>query len=131
VFVLGPRYVTHNGWGTFDAVIVMIGVLSNWVLPPMGVLDQEDQELSKNVLILRICRLLRLARVVRMFRMFQVLFGKIHRTSAVGLPRCYSAWPWVGPTVQGTPQGESFLVFLHSRPPLYPPLWAPKQCFLV
>ena len=56
-----------SGWVAFDAVLVVVGVASTWVLP--SIFTETPEELGP-LLVLRVLRLLRLARAVKLHIIF-------------------------------------------------------------
>jgi len=54
------RKSLRNGWIRFDSVLVLVGILGNWVLPPL----LGSAETLASLLVLRTARLLRLVRTV-------------------------------------------------------------------
>jgi len=67
-----------EGWTMFDAVIIVCGVVSLWIVDPiMARMKIEDNDIVKGaqgMLILRMLRLLRLVRAVRLINSFNALW---------------------------------------------------------
>lgn len=68
----------RNGWIAFDAILVFLGVASEWVLQPVIASATPDNSIIKQLLVLRVLRLLRLLRAVRMMQNFRTAWRLAH-----------------------------------------------------
>mmetsp|Transcript_129806 Transcript_129806/g.252893 ORF Transcript_129806/g.252893 Transcript_129806/m.252893 type:complete len:549 (+) Transcript_129806:59-1705(+) len=71
--------VYKNGWVAFDAVLVVIGILGNYIITPIleHVKDNNNDMLKdtfRGLLVMRVIRLFRLARIVRLLAAFRTLW---------------------------------------------------------
>jgi voltage-gated sodium channel len=90
VVAYGPAVVTQ-GWKLFDLVIILGGVVSQWMLGPFIQGPHPVVEVAEQVLILRMMRLLRLVRAVRLVTSFRALW-KLTNSFLLCAPTMMSAF---------------------------------------
>eukprot|EP00747_Dinoflagellata_sp_TGD_P002512 gnl/TRDRNA2_/TRDRNA2_104586_c0_seq1.p1 gnl/TRDRNA2_/TRDRNA2_104586_c0~~gnl/TRDRNA2_/TRDRNA2_104586_c0_seq1.p1 ORF type:complete len:449 (+),score=60.90 gnl/TRDRNA2_/TRDRNA2_104586_c0_seq1:68-1348(+) len=76
LFVKG-RVVLKDFWFVFDAILVVCGVVSFFIIEPLADVSDGPEQLTQNLesmLILRLMRLLRLLRALRLLPMFDTLW---------------------------------------------------------
>ncbi|CAD7937891.1 unnamed protein product [Amoebophrya sp. A25] len=76
-----------SGWVAFDAVLVVVGIASTWVLP--SIFTETPEELGP-LLVLRVLRLLRLARAVRLLVAFKTLWMLVRGLLSSAGTMCYT-----------------------------------------
>eukprot|EP00930_Biecheleria_cincta_P043292 TRINITY_DN29745_c0_g1_i1.p1 TRINITY_DN29745_c0_g1~~TRINITY_DN29745_c0_g1_i1.p1 ORF type:complete len:532 (+),score=92.80 TRINITY_DN29745_c0_g1_i1:50-1597(+) len=79
IIAFGWKNIT-DPWFVFDAVLVVIGVISNAAIPMVFALigDGADAGVFKKVLVVRSFRLLRLIRALRMTKTFRTAWRLVH-----------------------------------------------------
>jgi len=75
----GTSIICKSGWVAFDAVLVVIGILGNYIITPIleHVKDNNNDMLKdtfRGLLVMRVIRLFRLARIVRLLAAFRTLW---------------------------------------------------------
>lgn len=77
---LGVRTYFQSRWRIFDFVLVVIGILAQWVIAPIVFITDAsmDSSILEKIVLLRILRLLRLFRVFRLIAMFHDLWRLVN-----------------------------------------------------
>jgi len=85
---LGVLTYFQSRWRIFDFVLVVIGILAQWVIAPIVFITDSsmDSSILEKIVLLRILRLLRLFRVFRLIAMFHDLWRLVN-----GLMQSFSA----------------------------------------
>jgi len=83
--------LTYDRWLMFDFFLVVLGVVTNWIMPPITGDLQEDDGGGKNpLMVLRMVRLCRLARMVRLLHTFKGLWTLVQGFMSSLGTMCYT-----------------------------------------
>jgi len=73
-YAYGFSILCNNGWVAFDCLLVVFGIIGNYVIGPLAKNNDSLQSSLGGLLVMRMMRLFRLARILRLLVVFKVLW---------------------------------------------------------